>query len=145
MKKCLALFFLITGILSCSSKEPLQTVQEQGSTVSLPVRNLSEKKPVLYKTTIDKTSIEFFLVKINNEVSLYLNRCRECFSSGKGFGFEGENVRCRTCNEIYPIAEIANGIGSCYPIKVPGKIRGDNYVFEKTDVFKAFQSRGAKL
>ncbi len=78
--------------------------------------------------SIGGKNISFFLVRVNGEIQSYFNACKECYPKKLGFSFEEGYVKCRSCNERWPIESLRDGIGGCSPIQLKGVLKGDKYV-----------------
>lgn len=123
-------FFLLWLILfSGCSRQPLYPSPEvRDDSVVIKKGILTEKKPVFFSYHYNKRRINFFVIKINGKVSSYLDACAACYPKRLGFGFEEGYIYCRSCNVRYPIDDIEKGLGSCYPIKVAGEEREEEYL-----------------
>jgi hypothetical protein len=51
----------------------------------------------------------------------------KCYPEKRGFRFDKGSIACRACNEQYPLTEIEKEVGSCYPIKLEGRLQADLY------------------
>jgi uncharacterized membrane protein len=69
-----------------------------------------------------------FVVKTEDEVLSFLDACMKCYPKKRGFRFDGGSVVCRACDERYPVSEIETGFGSCYPVRIEGKLEGNKYL-----------------
>lgn len=133
------LFLPCFVFLSCAREESFQTVNPVDDELII-AHDKPEGKPDFYSAEIDGRKIEFFVVRLNGQLMVFLNRCRKCFNSGLGFRFEDGLIRCRACNVTYPVKEISRGIGSCYPIPVKSRSEGRYIRIKKVDLIQSFTS-----
>ncbi|WP_203471984.1 Fe-S-containing protein [Dissulfurispira thermophila] len=134
-------FAIFLFLISCSQKISFLEPSTVGEDVVINIDNLTEKSPIFYKTKIDDTTIEFFVIKVKGQTHAYLNRCRRCFNSGLGFAFDKEYMRCKSCNIIIPIDELSEGIGSCYPIHVNGRLINGQYHIARKGLYSAYHNK----
>jgi len=80
--------------------------------------------------------IHFFAVKVGDRVTSFLNSCTKCYPQNKGFGFDSGSVICRACDERYPLSEIEKGFGSCYPIRLEGRMKDNRYLISVAELEK---------
>jgi energy-coupling factor transporter ATP-binding protein EcfA2 len=72
-------------------------------------------------------SISYFVLKIDNKVSSFLDACASCYTHKQGYRYENGSVTCRYCNMKFPISKLEKGLGGCYPIKIEGRLDKGNY------------------
>lgn len=136
------LFFTVfLSLVSCSQKSSFPEAPTIGDDIVINVNNLAEKAPVFYKTRVNNTTIEFFVIKVKGQTKVYLNRCRRCFNSGLGFVFDKEYARCKSCDVMIPIDELSEGIGSCYPIHVDGRLINGQYLIARKGLYSAYYNK----
>jgi uncharacterized membrane protein len=63
-----------------------------------------------------------------------LDACRTCYRWRKGYRLEGEEVACAKCDTRFPINGLAEGTGSCVPMKVPAVVEGGTLVISASDL-----------
>ena len=80
--------------------------------------------------------IHFFAVKVGDRVTSFLDSCTKCYLQNKGFGFDSGSVICRACDERYPLSEIEKGFGSCYPIRLEGRMKDNRYLISVAELEK---------
>ncbi len=138
MRLLSALVISLLFLSSCSEDEDFQPIT-MNDTESVIIHDKPEGIPSFYRTEIEKKKIEFFVIRLNGENRVFLNRCRRCFNSGLGFRFEEGLIRCKACNVTYPVREISKGIGSCYPIPVKARSEGRRLYISSRDLLEALQ------
>lgn len=122
------IFFIISTIILSCSKQPLYpSPQIIGDMVVIDLALLREETPLFYSYNYNNKRINFFVIKIHGEISSYLDACYSCYPKKLGFGFDNGYIYCRSCNVRYSISDIKKGIGSCYPIKIPGELGEGRY------------------
>ncbi len=127
----LGIIFLMLSILFLSycSRQPLYpSAPINGDKVVIDITNLNEGIPAFYSYDYNKKRINFFVIRINGRVSSYLDACSSCYPKRLGFGFDNGYIYCRSCDVRYPVNEIEKGLGSCYPIKIPGEEKDGGYL-----------------
>src|SRR5208337_4760227 len=122
---------LICILCSCMKGPSYIAAPFNGHTLEIDVSTLMPKQPRFYSLSIDSKNISFFLVKVHGGIQAYFNACRECYSKKGGFCFENGYIKCKSCNEWFPLETLRNGIGSCYPVPLEGEIKGDKYVITR--------------
>lgn len=126
----LRLFFLSAFAIfavACAGQPEYGPPPIIGSDVVIEASSLQPGIPVFYTHLFKKKKISFFVVKQGETVMSFLDACNACYLHKRGYKFEQGRVVCRYCNERYPIEQIAEGFGNCYPIRLPGRLEGDRY------------------
>ncbi|MFN3740663.1 MAG: Fe-S-containing protein [Thermodesulfovibrionales bacterium] len=133
------LIFFLSGIflVSCTKEEPFQRINPVNDEFVIS-HDKSDGIPHFYRAEVEGRKIDFFVIKLNGQLMVFLNRCRKCFNSGLGFRFEDRHIRCRACNVTYPVKEISKGIGSCYPLPVKARSEGRYLRIKKEDLIQAY-------
>lgn len=122
---------------SCTKEEAFKTINPVNNEIVIS-HDKQDGIPEFYRTEINGKRIDFFVIRLDGELKVFLNRCRRCFNSGLGFRFEDGLIRCRACNVTYPVREISRGVGSCYPIPVKSRSEGRYIRIKKEDLIQAF-------
>ena len=124
---------IITALCFCScSKMPVYPEASfNGGSVNISLNDLDEKKPVFFTFHDGKNKINYFVVKTDGSYQAYFDACAKCYRRKNGYGLEGGRVICRTCDVNYSVKDLKEGIGSCYPIKLEGRVEGNVYVIDK--------------
>lgn len=130
------LFLLLSIFAACSRRLPYPEATRIGQNVSIDISNMQPGTPQYFSYLFKGMSIHFFVVKVDDRVISFFDACTKCYPQKKGFKFDNGSVVCRACDERYPISEIATGFGSCYPVKLPGRTEGSNYLISAADLEK---------
>ncbi len=133
------ILFLIVLIFSCQS-QTVDTYQVlKDNRFELNIKSLEHEIPEFFSIDLGEKKISFFVVKIGNSIESYLNACIKCYPHDMGYRYEASHVVCRYCNISYPIDSLKEGVGSCYPVPIEGKLQGDNYIIILNEFEKAKQ------
>jgi len=97
------------------------------------------KQPRFYSLSIEGKNISFFLVRVNGEIQAYFNACKECYPKKLGFSSETGYMKCRACDERWPLESLRDGIGSCYPIPLRGTLKGDESVITREVILEGLK------
>ncbi len=122
----LAIFFC-----SCSKMPVYQQAPLDGKSVRIAIRELQEKKPVFYTFRENNDSINYFVVKLDGNYQSYFDACAKCYRKKRGYRIVRDRIICRACDVSYSVYDLKEGIGSCYPIKLEGRVEGDFYVIDR--------------
>jgi uncharacterized membrane protein len=128
-------FIMIVGIIcflcSCSNGPSFIEAPFNGQTCEIDAGTLKQGQPQFYSLSIDGKKISFIVVNVKGEIQSYFNACRECYPRKLGFRFEEGYIKCRSCNERWPLKSLREGIGNCYPIPLKGSLQGNKYVITR--------------
>jgi uncharacterized membrane protein len=131
MNKTVITLSLLTFLFCCCSKMPVYPQASfDGIVVKIPLIELWEKKPAFYTFHTEKNSINYFVVKVGGSYQSYFDACGKCYRKKSGYRPVGDRIVCRACDVNYSVYDLKEGIGSCYPIKLEGRVEGDVYVID---------------
>jgi len=136
MKRISILLGIILLLSACSKKPVYPEAPSDGSSLRIELAALPENKPVFFTFYSNKLGINFFLLKQNGNIESYFDACGKCFNRKLGFRPTDKRVVCRACDVSYHLDDLKDGIGSCYPIKLEGRVEGDTYVIGKDAILK---------
>ncbi|MBI4823507.1 MAG: DUF2318 domain-containing protein [Nitrospirae bacterium] len=134
----LAVILAIFAFFSCKGNASYPPPPLRGDMVELDIRDLKEKLPVFYSYIYEGRRVNFFVLKINGNVSSFFDACMKCYPKRLGYFPEDESLVCRACGIKYPI-DALKGIGTCYPIGLEGRAEKDSYIIEKGELIKGTQ------
>ncbi len=124
-------------VSSCSSKSALYPEAErEGSNLIIHVDALVPESPQFFTYRYRGKRINFFVVKMNDKVHSFFDACRICYYRKLGYRFESDRLICNACNVGYPLSEVERGFGSCFPIRLRGRLDGNNYIISTGDLEK---------
>jgi len=120
--------FIMFFCASACARQPLYPEPvRKGEVVAVNISGLQESMPQFYSYHAQGRTVNFFVIKIDGRVLSFLDACMKCHPKKRGFRFDGGSVICRACDERFPVSEIEKGFGSCYPIRLEGQVRGEEY------------------
>lgn len=137
MRKALLLLISL-ALCSCYRMPVYPEARSNEAGVIIPVSGLPEKRPVFYTYYHGKKKINYFVLKLDGKINAYFDACAKCYPKKLGYLQDRERVVCRACDVNYSLHDLKDGIGSCYPIKLPGKLQGkaeeEVYLIDKKDL-----------
>ena len=122
--------------LSCSKMPVYPQAPFDGTSVRIALDKLQEKRPVFYTFREQGNSVNFFVVKVDGSFQSYFDACAKCYRKRMGYRPVGDRIVCRACDVNYSVYDLKEGIGSCYPIKLEGRVEGDVYVIDKKAILE---------
>ncbi|MGE5300844.1 MAG: Fe-S-containing protein [Acidobacteriota bacterium] len=134
MKKIALALSVVIFIYACAKKPAYPEARFDGADVRIVLNELKEKTPVFFTFHEGDKGINYFVVKVNGSVESYFDACAKCYPQKAGYRLEGGRVACRTCDVHYGLEDLKDGIGSCYPIELPGRLDGETYVISRKDL-----------
>ena len=134
MRKMMLVLAAVVLVLSCSRKPVYPEAPVYQGSVRIDLGMLAEKKPVFYTFYAKKKGINYIVVKLHDGVESYFDACVKCYPKKIGYMFDGDRLICRTCDVRYPLENLKEGIGSCYPIKLPGRVEAGFYLIDENDL-----------
>lgn len=132
----LLLLLLLLSVAACSREPVYPEAPVSGQDISIDLALLKPGAPHYFIHSFDSMKIHFFVVKMDDRVISFLDACTKCYPQKKGFAYDSGSVICRACNERYPLSEIEKGFGSCYPIRVEGRVKDNRYLISATALEK---------
>ena len=80
-------------------------------------------------------NVDYFVYRDSSgEARAVLDACRTCYRWRKGYRLGGDHVVCLKCDMRFSLDSLAEGMGSCVPIRVPSEVRGDTLVIRSADL-----------
>ena len=136
MKRISILLSLVLLFSACSKKPVYPEAPFDGDSIRIELAVIPEKSPVFFTFTKDNRKINFFLLRRNGNIESYFDACGKCYPRKLGFSLEQDRVVCRACDVSYRLDDLKEGIGSCYPIKLEGRVEGKTFVIDRKDILK---------
>jgi len=135
--KFIRLLLCLFLLFSACAKKPVYTeAPSDGTSIRIALADIPEKTPRFFTYTAGTRKINFFLCRRNGDIESYFDACGKCYTRKLGFRLEKGRVICRACDVSYDLDDLKEGIGSCYPIKLKGRVEGDTFVIDKKEVLK---------
>ena len=94
-----------------------ETVNLENSEIKLTASIFDDNQARFYNVLMPNSKTIYFFV-LKDKQGIYraaANACQVCFSTGKGFHQEGDEIVCNNCGNRYPIEKIATEKGGCNP------------------------------
>lgn len=128
----MAAFVLSVALLNtaCSKSTHYPEPAVKGAEITIDADKIKPGKPGFFTFRQHDKGINFFVVRIDDRMLSFLDSCAKCYASSLGYVYENGSLRCRKCNVKYSMSEIEKGIGSCYPIKIPGRLQDGKYIID---------------
>ena len=60
--------------------------------------------------------------------------CEHCYAYGKGYTSSRGELICRYCGNRYKLSALGSGVGSCVPVKMPFRMRGQTAEINPADL-----------
>ena len=130
-----AIIIVLILISGCARKPEYTEAPVIGEEIIIDTGALNGKTPVFFTLHHDGRRYDFLVQSVKGEVRSYVDACSKCAPKKKGFEVAGRKLRCRACDQSYPLDNLS-GIGSCYPIPLEGVHRGDSYIINKANLIK---------
>lgn len=123
----LLFLFLVSCLLSCSRQPVYPKPALKGPEVVIDAARLLPESPVFFTHRYRGKKINFFVVKTGDKVLSFLDACAKCYPSKRGYRVEDGYLACRACEVKYPLSNIVKGFGSCFPIRIEGRLQDREY------------------
>ncbi len=128
MRNSLLLAGVALLLVSCPQRSVYPAAPFDGKEVRIPLTGIGTGRPVFQTLTLDGKRIIYFVVKTESGVDSYFDACSKCYPQKLGYKPEGGQVVCSACGVRYSSRDLKEGMGSCYPIKLEGRVDGVFYV-----------------
>ncbi len=125
---------VVVLVFSCSRKPVYPEAPFSQGRVRIDLNTLPMEKPVFFTFHLHKKEINYFVVKLNGSVESYFDACVKCYPKQLGYRSERGGLTCRACDVRYPLDKLKDGIGSCYPIKLAGRVEEGVYFIDANDL-----------
>ncbi len=123
-------------LTACSGKPSYPAAPVSGADVVIDATSFSSGIPHFFSYDFERKRIDFFVIRIDNRVLSFLDACQTCSREKRGYRFEESAFVCRACNERYTVEAIETGFGSCYPIRLEGRLENSRYVIARSALEK---------
>jgi len=115
-------------IFSSCSQQPAYPAPEQiGADVVIDVASFRPEIPAFYTFRYENRPISFFVLKSGDKVLSFLDACASCYLHKRGYEYKDNVATCRYCGMRFPVSKLEKGLGSCYPIRIEGRIENGKY------------------
>ena len=131
-KRCtpslILLAFLVPALSSCDHQPSYPPAAQHGTNIVIDPSTLEPDVPKFYSYSYQDKNVNFFVIKIDGKVSSFFDACASCYAQKKGYRCEDGAVVCRYCGMKFPIYKLEKGLGSCFPIKIEGRMENGKYL-----------------
>ena len=134
----LGLVLLAFSLLAvgCSNETDLETTSPSG-VVDIPLSSITNEAR-WYEHESGGDKITFFVVKASDgSIKTGFDACDVCYTYGKGYRQEGDDMVCNNCGNRYPISGLGTenkNPGGCWPGYLSNTVNGDNITIKKSDL-----------
>ncbi|HEY6010181.1 MAG TPA: Fe-S-containing protein [Nitrospirota bacterium] len=119
---------VLLAMLSCSRQPVYPPAPQNGQDIVIEVSSLEPEVPKFHTYRFQGKSISFFALKMDNKISSFLDACANCYTHKQGYRHDEGTVTCRACGMKFSIHQLEKGLGSCYPIRIEGRLENGNYL-----------------
>ena len=130
MRRTVLALAVVMLLFACAKKEAYPEAAYYGSGVRIKLDMLPEGKPVFFTFYSQEKGINYFVIRMHDHVESYFDACAKCYPGKRGYAYDGDKLICRVCDVRYPLDKLKDGIGSCYPIKLAGKVEAGFYLID---------------
>ncbi len=129
MNRISTILLVVLPLLAACSRQPAYSSPPiKGPDAVIEISTLQNEIPQFYTYRHQDRSISFFVLKLNDRVQSYFDACATCYIHKRGYQYDDGVVVCRACGMRFPVYKLENGIGGCYPIKLPGRTENGKYL-----------------
>jgi uncharacterized membrane protein len=90
--------------------------------------------------TGDGLTIKYFVLKSSDGViRAAFDACDSCWSAGKGYYQQGDNMVCRNCRRRFASVKVNEVKGGCNPAPLTRTVAGENVVIRVNDILEGRQ------
>lgn len=95
---------------------------------------LYSEKPMFFTFRYHGKDINFFVIKMSDNVLSFLDACMSCYPSKLGYRIDEGHIICRACNVRYSLSDIEKGVGGCFPIRIEGHLQEGEYHIQASEL-----------
>ena len=119
---------VLLGLTAACTRQPsYPAALQEGLDFVIDPSGLQPDHPQFYTYLYQDKKISYFVLRIDGQVSSFLDACASCYSHKQGYRHDDGAVTCRYCNMRFPVYKLEKGLGSCYPIKIDGRMENGKY------------------
>jgi uncharacterized membrane protein len=124
----LMLFSALSLGPGCSRQPSYPPAAQSSTNIVIDAASLETDVPKFFTYHYQGRNISYFVLRIQGKVISFLDACVSCYPHKKGYQHDPGHVTCRACGMKFSIYQLEKGLGSCYPIKIEGRMENGNYV-----------------
>jgi len=129
MYKAITSILILFALLSCAKKDQYPIVTQSDGKIKIDVSDLKEGVPKFLSYKEKDKTINFIIIKTGGKISSYFDACLKCYKKKQGYKYDDGWLLCKACGIRYPV-ESLEGVGSCYPIPIEGRLEGNLYIIK---------------
>ncbi|MCL5022372.1 MAG: DUF2318 domain-containing protein [Nitrospirae bacterium] len=119
---------LFSLLIACTKQPGYQEPPLTGRDVAVDVKMLRPGVPLFFTYRYEGKKISFFVVRVDGRILSFLDACARCYPARLGYRFEDGYLVCRECSVKYAVGDMEKGVGSCFPLRVEGRLRDGHYL-----------------
>ncbi len=120
---------LLAMMFSACSRQPAYPAPTiDGRNAVVDISTLKQEVPQFFTYAYRGRNISFFVLRMNERVSSFLDACASCYPHKRGYRGEDGSVVCRACGMKFPVSKLEKGLGGCYPIRIEGRLEKGFYL-----------------
>jgi uncharacterized membrane protein len=124
----LSLLFSATWFIGCSRQPAYPSPPMAGGNVVIEIAALQADAPAFFTYHYQGKKINFFVFKDHEKILSFLDACAGCYPHKRGYRYDDGAVICRYCSQKFPVSKLEKGLGSCYPIRLGGRMENGKYL-----------------
>ncbi len=112
-----------------------KSLKSSGDEIHIPMKNVNDGKAHYYTYKSGGTSVNFFVIKSNDEViRAAFDACDVCFPAKKGYDQDGDVMVCNNCGRRFHTSRINVEEGGCNPAPLHRTVAGNDLVIKVADI-----------
>jgi uncharacterized membrane protein len=119
---------IILFTVSCTRSPSYPAAAQKGQNIVIDTTHLEPGVPTFYTYHYQGKNINYFILNIQGKVSSFLDACTSCYLHKQGYRCDDGSIVCRHCNSKFSVHQLEKGLGSCFPIKIEGRMENGQYL-----------------
>ncbi len=119
---------LMLILVVCARQPSYPPAPQEGSSIVIDAANLEPEVPKFYSYRSQGKNVNYFVLRVQGKVLSFLDACASCYIHKRGYGYADGHVTCRACNLKFSVNQLEKGLGSCYPIRIDGRMENGKYL-----------------
>ncbi len=128
----------LAALAACSNAPAYDEASFAGEEVRIGVGSLQDYETLFRSYTVKGKKINFFVIKTTDGIRTYFDACAKCFPKKLGYRSDGQYMVCRACGTRFHKDRL-EGLGSCHPIALEGRVAGDELIIDREEIIKGFR------
>lgn len=129
--RLLVLVSIVVSVLllsSCSRRQIYPPAPQSGPNIVIDTTGLPPGVPKFYTYHFQGKNINYFVLNLQGRISSFLDACASCYSYKQGYRCDDGSIVCRYCDMKFSVYKLEQGLGSCFPIKIEGRMENGKYL-----------------